>query len=96
MFLITLFKGVKGLQDNLVDVFGCFVVDHKMLHAIAGQVINPLFLSLSLFLLIKQSNPPPKKNPKHTQQPNAMLPRTETDFLSSIVVSLVSKKSGGF
>lgn len=45
MFLITALKRVKGLQENLVDVFGYFGVDRKMLHAIAGQVIVPLFLS---------------------------------------------------
>lgn len=42
-FLITPLERVKGLQDNLVGVFGYFDVDHKMLNATADQVAIPLF-----------------------------------------------------
>lgn len=40
-FIITPLE--KGLQDNLVGVFGYFDVDHKMLNATADQVVNSLF-----------------------------------------------------
>lgn len=49
MFLTTLLKRIKGLQDNLGDVFDYLGVDHKILCAILGQVIVVLFLSSSSF-----------------------------------------------
>lgn len=49
-----------------------------MLHAIASQLIVPLFLSPSIFF----------KKPT--------FPGSEIDFLSFILVSLVTKESGGF
>lgn len=48
-FLITPLERVKGLQDNLIGVFGYFNVDHKMLNATADQVVIPLFF-FSVFL----------------------------------------------
>lgn len=49
VFLIILLERVKGLQDNLVEVFGYFDVDYKMLNATDDQVVIPLFIS-AIFL----------------------------------------------
>lgn len=49
MFLIILLERVKGLQDNLVGVFGYLDVDHKMLNATDDKVVIPLFY-FSVFL----------------------------------------------